>query len=48
MKTFIKQNVQNSMYFDELALGEVFQMQSHSRYLFLEFIEDFSLILVGN
>ena len=48
MKTFIKQNVQNSMYFDELGLNEVFQMQSHSRYLFLEFLEDFSLILVGN
>ena len=36
------------MYFEELDLSEVFQMRNYSRYLFLEFLEDFSLILVGN
>ena len=48
MKTFIRQNVQNSMYFEELDLSEVFNMRNYSRYLFLEFLEDFSMILVGN
>jgi hypothetical protein len=36
------------MYFEELDLAEVFNMRNYSRYLFLEFLEDFSLILVGN
>jgi len=36
------------MYFEELDLSEVFNMRNYSRYLFLEFLEDFSLILVGN
>jgi hypothetical protein len=28
MQTFIKQNVQNSMYFEELGLAEVFHMRN--------------------
>jgi hypothetical protein len=36
------------MYFEELDLSEVFHMRNYSRYLFLEFLEDFSMILVGN
>lgn len=36
------------MYFEELDLSSVFQMRNYSRYLFLEFLPDFSLILVGN
>ena len=36
------------MYFEELDLSSVFHMRSYSRYLFLEFLPDFSLILVGN
>jgi hypothetical protein len=36
------------MYFEELDLSQVFHMRNYSRYLFLEFLEDFSLILVGN
>jgi hypothetical protein len=36
------------MYFEELDLGSVFHMRNYSRYLFLEFLEDFSIILVGN
>jgi len=36
------------MYFEELDLPSVFRMRQYSRYLFLEFLEDFSLILVGN
>jgi len=36
------------MYFEELDLSEVFNMRNYSRYLFLEFLEDFSMILVGN
>lgn len=36
------------MYFEELDLSEVFNMRNYSRYLFLEFLEAFSLILVGN
>ena len=36
------------MYFEELDLGQVFNMRTYSRYLFLEFIEQFSLVLVGN
>jgi len=36
------------MYFEELDLSEVFNMRNYSRYLFLEFLEDFSMIFVGN
>lgn len=36
------------MFFEELDLSAVFHMRNYSRYLFLEFLEDFSLILVGN
>lgn len=36
------------MFFEELDLSQVFHMRNYSRYLFLEFLEDFSLILVGN
>jgi hypothetical protein len=36
------------MYFEELDLSEVFHMRNYSRYLFLEFLDDFSLILLGN
>ncbi len=36
------------MYFEELSLDSIFRMRSSSRYLFLEFIETFSLILVAN
>lgn len=36
------------MYFEELVLSEVFHTRERSRYLFLEFLPDFSLILVGN
>jgi hypothetical protein len=36
------------MYFEELDLSSVFHMRNYSRYLFLEFLPEFSLILVGN
>lgn len=36
------------MFFEELDLSSVFHMRNYSRYLFLEFLEDFSLIMVGN
>jgi hypothetical protein len=36
------------MYFEELSLRDVFNIRNYSRYLFLEFIEEYSLILVAN
>ena len=36
------------MYYDDLQIDQVFNMRNYSRYLFLEFIDNFSLILVGN
>ncbi|CDW75675.1 wd40 repeat-containing protein [Stylonychia lemnae] len=48
MRTIMKQQIQNQMYFEELELNQVINMRNYSRYLFLEFIEEFSLILVGN
>ena len=48
MKTIIRQNVQNPMFFEELDLGQVFNMRNYSRYLFLEFLEDFSMLIVAN
>jgi hypothetical protein len=48
MKTIIKQNIQNQMYFEELGLSEIFRLREYSRYLFLDFLADFSLILVAN
>eukprot|EP00347_Sterkiella_histriomuscorum_P017311 403349870 len=48
MKIILKQYVQNQMYFEDLQLNDIINMRNYSRYLFLEFIEDFSLLLVGN
>lgn len=36
------------MYFEDLQIEQIFMMRNYSRYLFLEFIDNFSLILVGN
>lgn len=48
MQTILRQHIQNQMYFEDLTLNSIFRMRSTSRYVFLEFIEAFSLILVGN
>ena len=36
------------MYFDELSFMQQLRLINQSRYLFLEFIPEFSLILVAN
>ena len=36
------------MYYEDLNLMAMFQVSEHSRYLFLEFIKSFSLVVVGN
>ena len=36
------------MYYEDLNLMQMFQVSEHSRYLFLEFIESFSLVVVAN
>ena len=36
------------MYYEDLNLMQMFQVSEHSRYLFLEFIKSFSLVVVAN
>ena len=48
MKTIIRQKVQNPMFFEELDLAHVFNMMNYSRYLFLDFLEAHSMLIVGN
>lgn len=36
------------MFFEELDLAHVFNMMNYSRYLFLDFLEAHSLLIVGN
>lgn len=36
------------MYFEDLQMMEMFRVSEYSRYLFLEFIEKMSLIVVAN
>ena len=36
------------MFFDDCSLIEMFSISEYSRYLFLEFIPAFSLVVVGN
>ena len=36
------------MYYEDLGLMQMFQVSEHSRYLFLEFIQAFSLVVVAN
>ena len=48
MEPILRVNVQNQMYYEDLSLVQMFSVNEHSRYLFLEFIKSFSLVLVGN
>ena len=48
MQIILRQNVLNQMYFEDMPFARSINMLSMSRYLFLEFIPLFSLILVGN
>lgn len=48
MKPILRVNVQNQMYYEDLNLMQMFQVSEHSRYLFLEFIKSFSLVVVAN
>jgi len=48
MHIILRQNVLNQMYFEDMPFGRSINMLNQSRYLFLEFIPLFSLILVGN
>ena len=36
------------MYFDDLSMLEMFRVNEYSRYLFLKFIPQFSLLVVAN
>jgi hypothetical protein len=48
MKIILKQKVLNQMFSDDLGFMQSLRHMNASRYLFLEFIEEFSLVLVGN
>jgi len=48
MKPILRVNVQNQMYFEDLSLVQMFHIGEKSRYLFLEFIRAFSLVVVAN
>ena len=48
MQPILRVNVQNQMYYEDLNLMQMFQVSEHSRYLFLEFIKSFSLVVVAN
>jgi len=48
MHPILRVNVQNQMYFEDLHLIDMFRVTETSRYLFLEFIKSFSLIVVAN
>ena len=48
MDVILRQQVLNQMYFEDLPLARSINMLSMSRYLFLEYLPSFSLILVGN
>lgn len=48
MAPILRVNVQNQMYYEDLNLMQMFQVSEHSRYLFLEFVKSFSLVVVAN
>ena len=48
MRPILRVNVQNQMYYEDLNLMQMFQVAEHSRYLFLEFVKAFSLVVVAN
>lgn len=48
MQQILRLNMQNQMYFDDLSMMEMFRVGEYSRYLFLEFIPELSVIVVAN
>ena len=48
MQVTLKQKVLNQMFFQDLSLNSTMRILSQSRYLFIEFIPEFSMVLVGN
>lgn len=48
MKIILRQNIMNQVYFEDLSFINTLRLINQTRYLFLEFVPQYSLLIVGN
>ena len=48
LKTIMRVNIQNQMYFEDVSMMDMFRVDEYSRYLFLEFVKELGLVIVAN